>query len=56
MLGEALRNKRVSKRSKKQESVGLIDFCRGAEKEMPDDMAMLLAALLGFGFHLECLN
>lgn len=55
MAREALRNKSVRKRSKKQDSAGLIDLGR-TEKEMLDDMAMLLPALVVFGFHLESLN
>lgn len=43
-------------RSKKQDGVGLIDFCRRTEGEMLDDMAMLLPALVVFGFHLESLK
>lgn len=56
MARGAWRNKNVQKRSKKQDSVGLIDFSRRTEGEMLDDMAVLLPALVVFGIHLESLN
>lgn len=39
MAREALRNNSVQKRSKTQDSVGLIDCCRRTEREILDDMA-----------------
>lgn len=55
MAREALGNQGIRKGSKKRDSVGPID-CRRMERGMLGDTAVLLPALVVFGFHLESLN
>lgn len=56
MAREALGKQGMQKRSKRRDSVGPIDCCRRMERGMLGDTAVLLPALVVFGFHLESLN